>query len=218
MENNIKILIVEDQLLIAEYIQDILKENGYTNIQITNTVKDALLLMHSFLPDIILMDINIEGQKEGIELSLKKNQNASVIFVTGQSDLLTIESAISCSPETYLTKPIREVELITSIKILASKKQSDHIFVKDGYQKVKINFSDILYIKSDKNYIDIFTKTSKITLRASLLEFTKQLPSSFKQIHRSVVVNSAYVEKIYSEEVIIAGQKLPLSRSFKDNL
>jgi len=218
MEDNIKILIVEDQVLIADYIQDILEENGYSEIFISNTVNDALLTMKKELPDVILMDINIEGNFEGIEISKQKNENASVIFITGQNDISTIEDALSCSPETYLTKPIRKIELITSVKILAAKKQRNQIFVKDGYKKIKLNLDEILYIKSDKNYIDIYTKSSTITLRIGLLEFSKNLPAHFKQIHRSIVANTNYIEKINAEEVIIAGQKLPVSRSFKDNL
>src|SRR5690606_15050776 len=139
MEDNIKILIVEDQVLIADYIQDILEENGYSEIFISNTVNDALLTMKKELPDVILMDINIEGNFEGIEISKQKNENASVIFITGQNDISTIEDALSCSPETYLTKPIRKIELITSVKILAAKKQRNQIFVKDGYKKIKLN-------------------------------------------------------------------------------
>lgn len=218
MGSNIKILIVEDQVLIADYIQDILEENGYSEIYISNTVNDALLLMKKELPDIILMDINVEGNFEGIELSKQKNENASVIFITGQNDISTIENALSCSPETYLTKPIRKIELITAVKIIATKKQRNYIFVKDGYKKIKLSLDEILYIKSDKNYIDIYTNFSTITLRIGLLEFSKQLPSHFKQIHRSIVVNSNYIKKINSEEVIISGQKLPISRSYKDNL
>lgn len=218
MANDIKILIVEDEILIAHYIKEILEEYGYSNISLSHSVNEATEKIATFFPEIILMDINIEGNFEGIALSQCKNEDASVIFITGQSDLNTVENALSCSPEIYLTKPIRKVELISAVKIISARKKKNHIVVKNGYKKININLTEILYIQSDKNYIDIVTKTSKVTLRAGLIEFAKQLPSYFKQIHRSIFINTKYLEKIESEEVILNGKKLPFSRKFRQNL
>lgn len=217
MEDNIKILIVEDEILIADYIKDILEENGYSEIYLSHSVKDATEKMATLLPDIILMDINIEGNFEGIELSQKKNKEALIIFITGQTDLSTIKNALSSSPENYLSKPIRKIELITAVKIAIDKKQRNHIIVRDGYRKINLNLADLVYVKSDKNYIDLITKTGRITLRMGLQEFAKQLPSYFRQIHRSIIINTHYLEKIESDEVIVKGERLPISRSYREH-
>jgi len=216
--NFIKILIVEDEVLIADYIKEILENNGCRNIFMAHSVLETQEKMRSLRPDIILMDINLEGNYEGIGLSKEKNEEASIIFITGQSDSKTIEEALSISPDSYLTKPIREIELITALKIIIHKKQKQYIFVKDGYDDIKIKLEDIIYIEVDKNYLDIYTNNRKITVRKTLQEFSKELPSSFKQIHRSIVINSSLVEKITSDEVLIKGVKLPISRHFRHNL
>lgn len=216
--NFIKILIVEDEVLIADYIKDILESNGCENISMAHSVKEAREKIEEMQPDLILMDINLEGNLEGIALSQQKNEDCNIIFITGQTDSKTIEDALKISPESYLTKPIREVDLLTAIKIIIQKKQKQFIFVKDGYNDIKLKLSDIIYIQSDRNYLDIITTNSKFTIRNTLLEFSKELPSSFKQIHRSIFINSAFVEKISSDEVVVKSFKLPLSRSFRQNL
>lgn len=216
--NFIKILIVEDEVLIADYIKDILENNGCKNITMAHSVKKARDKMRDWLPDIILMDINLEGNLEGISLSQEKNEGAQIIFITGQTDSKTVEDALKISPQSYLTKPIREVDLLTAIKIIIHKKQKQYVFVKDGYDDIKLKLNDIIYIQSDKNYLDIITTNSEFTTRTTLQEFCKQLPSSFKQIHRSTFVNSDFIDKISSDELFAKGYKLPISRNYRQNL
>lgn len=120
--NFIKILIVEDEVLIADYIKDILESNGSENISMAHSVTEARDKMRDWQPDIILMDINLEGNLEGISLSQEKNEDAQIIFITGQTDSKTVEDALKISPQSYLTKPIREVDLLTAIKITINKK------------------------------------------------------------------------------------------------
>ncbi|WDF48209.1 response regulator transcription factor [Chryseobacterium sp. KACC 21268] len=216
--NFVKILIVEDEVLIADYINDILESNGCSRISMAHSVTEAREKMETFQPDIILMDINLEGHYEGIELSKLKRKDASVIFITGQSDSKTVEDALSISPDSYLTKPIREIELITALKIIINKKQKQYLFVKDGYADIKLIIQDIIYIEVDRNYLDIFTINRKVTVRKTLQEFGKELPSTFKQIHRSIVINTDLIEEISSDEVLVKGFRLPVSRHFKQNL
>ena len=216
--NLIKILIVEDEVLIADYTKDILENNGFGNIALAHSVTEAQEKMQDWEPDIILMDINLEGNFEGVEFSRNKNKDAQIIFITGQTDSKTVEDALSISPESSLTKPIREVDLMTAVRIIINKKQKQFLFVRDGYDDIKIRLEDIIYIQADKNYLDIVTNTSKHTIRNTLQDFCRQLPSSFKQIHRSVFVNSDLVEKISTDEVLVKGFKLPLSRNYRQNL
>lgn len=215
---HLNILIVEDEILIADFIRDLLEESGCQSVFMAHTAEEARNKMQQIQPEIILMDLHLEGGFEGITLSQQKNENAAVIFITGQSDTTTIEKALATSPESYLTKPIRKVELLTALKIAVNKKKKHYIFVKDGYANIKLMFKDILYVKADRNYLDIMlVGDRKITVRNTLSEFCKELPVFFKQIHRSVVVNSQYVNRISSDEVSVQGIVLPLSRNFRKN-
>lgn len=216
--NFIKILIVEDEVLIADYIKEILENHNFKNISMAHSVKHARQQMKTLQPDIILMDINLEGNFEGIVLSKEKNEDTHIIFITGQTDSKTIEEALRISPESYLTKPIREVELIAALRITINKNQKKYLFVKDGYDDIKLKLEDIIYIQADKNYLDICTDIRKITVRKTLQEFCKELPSYFKQIHRSIIINTNLIEEIASDEVLVKGFKLPLSRNYRHNL
>ena len=216
--NRIKILIVEDEILIADYIREILVEEGYIHISMAHSSVEAREKIATVLPDIILMDINLEGSMEGIDLSKQKNEDASVIFITGQGDSKTIHEALAVSPESYLSKPIRKVELLTALRIVIDKKKKKYIFVKEGYDEIKLILNDIIYIKSDKNYIDIITYDKKISIRTTLHEFCKELPIFFKQIHRSIIVNTQFIQKVSASEVTVKGIQLPISRKFRKDI
>ncbi|TDX86583.1 LytR/AlgR family response regulator transcription factor [Epilithonimonas xixisoli] len=214
----IKILIIEDEVLIADYIKETLEINRFKNIHMAHSVSEAREKMHILQPDIILMDINLEGHFEGIQLGREKSSETAIIYITGQSDSRMIEEALDSSPDSYLTKPIREVELIAALKIIINKKQKEYLFVKDGYDDIKLKLQDIIYVEVDKNYLDIYLTDRKVTVRKTLQEFCRQLPISFKQIHRSIIVNTGLIEKITSDEVWIKDLRLPVSRNFRANL
>lgn len=80
MSLNPKILIVEDEILIADYVMELLNEENFKKIEMAHDKEEAVQKMKSFLPEIILMDINLNGQNSGIEIAKLKNENARVIF------------------------------------------------------------------------------------------------------------------------------------------
>jgi DNA-binding LytR/AlgR family response regulator len=210
-----KILIVEDEIIIADYIEELLLEEQFTNVVIANNKETALNKMTAFLPDIILMDINLQGKNEGIELAKVKNNNATIIFITGQNDLVLMNEALKSNPDAYLTKPIKRLDLLASINLSFYKKQSQIFQFKDGYDIVNLNFSDIRYFVAEGNYVNIYTLTKRFTIRQSLMGVMDKLPTdSFKQTHRSYLVNKNKIEKVTSNTVVINGLDIPLSRTY----
>lgn len=121
MKDRVKILVVDDEILIADYIYNLLEDEGYSSIRIANDENEAKLAMEEFLPDIILMDINIGSNISGIELGKLKKSNAHLIYVTAQHDQSTIKKALESAPSTYLTKPIKKQELIEAVKMVLLK-------------------------------------------------------------------------------------------------
>jgi len=210
-----KILIVEDEVLIAEHIFEILEEAAFENLKIVHDKEAAQIEMSRFIPDIILMDINLNGKNSGIELSKNKNDNATVIFLTGQYDAALMNDALKTNPNAYLTKPLKKVDLLASINLAIHKKQT-HIFqFKDGYDIVNLEYNTIKYIVADGNYVNIQTSSKKYTLRQSLNTIAKQLPPNmFIQTHRSYIVNKTKVRRVTSTSVTINGVEIPLSRTF----
>jgi two-component system response regulator LytT len=210
-----KILIVEDEIIIADYIEELLLEEQFTNVAIANNKETALNKMTAFLPDIILMDINLQGKNEGIELAKVKNNNATIIFITVQNDLVLMNEALKSNPDAYLTKPIKRLDLLASINLAFYKKQSQIFQFKDGYDIVNLNFSDIRYFVAEGNYVNIYTLTKRFTIRQSLMGVMDKLPTdSFKQTHRSYLVNKNMIEKVTSNTVVINGLDIPLSRTY----
>lgn len=211
---NTKVLIVEDDVIIAEYIAELLQDENFNNIKIANNKEIALIEMTDFFPDIILMDINLKGKNEGIELAKVKNKNATVIFITGQHDFRLMNEALKTKPDAYLTKPVKKVDLFASINLALQKKQV-HVFqFKNGYDIVNLDYNDIKYMVADGNYVNIHTITKKYTVRQSLNTIAAQLPTDiFKQTHRSYLVNITKVQRITANAVFVNDVEIPLSRS-----
>lgn len=211
-----KILIVEDQILITNYIESLLIQHNFKKVDKAYCLASAIEKVTSFDPDIVLMDINLEGNNEGIALAQNHFSNKGVIYLTAQNDDETISTAIATNPFSYLTKPIKPIDLITAVKLLAIKCKQKTIVVEEGQSQFVFNCDDILYIKSAKNYIDIVTVVNTFSIRYGMTKILSKLPDTiFIQIHRSFIVNQNYIQKRTKSFVEINGVKLPISRKFR---
>ncbi|MEO7309356.1 MAG: response regulator transcription factor [Chitinophagaceae bacterium] len=117
--DHLKILIVEDEPLIAEDIAAVLERNGFAVSAIVYTKKDALVELANNLPDMALLDINLNGGLEGIEIAttINKHHNIPFIFITSYSDKITLDLAKHTHPSGYLVKPFNEAGLYSAIEI-----------------------------------------------------------------------------------------------------
>ena len=216
---NSKILIVEDEVLIAEFIFELLTEESFTAIKIANSKEDAIHVMYEFEPDIILMDINLNGSNSGIELARQKNPHAAIIFLTGQYDNDLMTKALDTNPESYLTKPIKQNDLLAAIQLAFLKSQAKSITVKDGSHTIKIKLDAILYVKSDGNYIDIQTTSRIYSVRMSLEAFLNETTdANFSRVHRSYIINKSKVTKLNSTTAFIGKEEIPISRNLNFEL
>lgn len=213
-----KILIVEDQVLIANYIKNLLNDNGLTDVELAFTVEEATDKINYKNPDVILLDINLHGKDTGILWAKEFVKNSQIIFITGQTEKETMLKAFEVNPVTYLTKPVKESDLIAAIELAKIKNKVNYVIVKNGFDELKINFEDILFLKSDKNYVDIQLVNKTITVRNTLDNFYKELDSDiFCRVHRSYVVNKSKVTQKKSSSIKINEFELPISRNFSFN-
>jgi DNA-binding LytR/AlgR family response regulator len=210
-----KILIVEDQVLIANYIKNLLNDNGLNDVELAFTVEEATEKMNLTKPDIVLLDINLHGKDTGISWAKEFAKNKQIIFITGQTEKETMLKAFEVNPVTYLTKPVKESDLIAAIELANVKNKINYIIVKNGFDEVKVNYEDILFLKSDKNYVDIQLVNKTITIRNTLDNFYKELDNDlFCRIHRCYVVNKSKVNQKKSSSIKINEFELPISRNF----
>lgn len=216
MENNSKILIVEDEVLIANFIEKMLQKEGFFNLETANDIQTAETKFVTFRPDIILLDINLEGPNTGIDLAVRKNDEAKIIYLTAQNDSETIKKAIATNPETYLTKPIKKSDVLAAIQLASFKNVKKYVVIKDGYDEVKLFHDDIIYIKSDNIYIDVITTSKKYTVRNSLDNFLRELNNdTFCKAHRSFIINKKRVTKKTTNAVFLSDIEIPISRNFE---
>ena len=126
----IKILIVEDEILLAKDIEQSLILAGYQVVGIASNHKKAKQIIQMDVPNLILCDINLRSNKTGIELitEIKNNYQVSVIYVTAYSDKETMKLANQTKPVNYLTKPFNEKQLLTSVHLAVQdmEKTKDH--------------------------------------------------------------------------------------------
>lgn len=118
----IRILIVEDNPIIAEDIKEMLSNANYSVIGIAFNKEDAIHHIASFLPDLVLLDINLNGNYEGFEVAEYINQSRTIPFVylTSYSGKEILEKAKKTFPMGYIMKPFHEKELYSTIEIAIS--------------------------------------------------------------------------------------------------
>lgn len=217
--SSIKILIIEDEVLIAEHLKHYLVGFGFNQIFLAHTKKAAFDMMDHIHPDIILLDLHLQQARDGLEIAQKiDDQNGPpYIFITANADLLILQEATHTNASGYITKPVKKADLLAGIQIaLHTKKkpENSYLLIKENNSHLKINYNEILYIESNSNYINVFTKTQKHIVRKSLEWAELALPENlFIRIHRSYIVNLLAVQRTSIKSVFIGETELPISRA-----
>ena len=122
-----KILIVEDEAVIALNLQQTLKKMGYNVTGISYSGKDAVDKARKLVPDLILMDIRLPGEMDGIEVAeiVKSELDIPVIFITAFSEDKIIERAKKAEPYGYVLKPIQERKIKAVVEVALYKKEME---------------------------------------------------------------------------------------------
>ena len=231
-------MIVEDEVIIGRDIQGMLEEIGYEVVGIARDVEGALKSLDYEMPDLVLIDIMLKGEKSGIDLAKHLRQHLCVpfIYVTSHANRSTVSEAITTKPNGYLVKPFTQDDLFASIELALSNHNesvddrstfiegakpafSDSIFLKSGNLFQRIKYADVLYLEADGAYTRVVTKTKQFVERKLLQAFEDQLgPKGFLRIHRSYIVNVEMVNGLAGSEVIVDNKRIPLGRSYKGKL
>lgn len=114
------ILVVEDKYLIARNIKNILENDGYKVISEIESVEDAIEVLKSREVNLVLLDINLKKDKDGIELGHYLLAKATVpfIYITSYSDKITVDRASETRPQGFLVKPFKAIDVITTVSIV----------------------------------------------------------------------------------------------------
>jgi DNA-binding LytR/AlgR family response regulator len=242
MKTPIKLLIVEDDMIIAAKVSMQLTNLGYEVTGIVPRGEEAIRHVEDNIPDIVLLDINLKGTLDGIEtaLAIHKIADIPVIYITANTDEATFNRAKGTRPHAFISKPIKNLDLQRAIELTISRIVetrtpkldidtehsdntpvilSDRIFVKYKEKMVKVFLSEILYIEAERNYCRVYTKNKEYLLATTLKIMEDKLPPrDFIRVHRSFIVNLMQVDEVAENHVIINQKSVPLSIQLREDL
>ncbi len=237
----IKILVVEDEMIIGAKISMQLTALGYEVTAILPRGEEAVSHAQENKPDIVLLDVNLKGKIDGIETATQMQQRGAmpIIYLTANADEATFNRAKSTKPYAFISKPFKQLDLQRAIELTITRMAenengtvatteideeptfilSDRIFVKQKEKMTKIMLADILYIEADRNYSHIFVSDKEYLLTVTLKAVEEKLSAKlFIRLHRSFIVNMAYVDEVTDEHVMIGQKSIPLGVGMKEVL
>ncbi|WP_420386829.1 LytR/AlgR family response regulator transcription factor [Roseivirga sp.] len=231
-----KILIVEDDPMIAESVQDILGILRHEVIGVAEDAEKAIAICNETLPDLALLDIQIGGDIDGVDLADLLNQNFQIpfIFTTAFADNDTISRAKSKGPYGYLVKPygVKDINAAIEIAMTAyerfkeakesqamSKVIQDSIFLKVDSKLIKVKINDILYVEAKGDYALFKTQEKGFIVHTTMKRVEDRLTDhNFVKVHRSYVINLSKIVDIEESNLLIENKVIPISRSNKEAL
>lgn len=236
--SKVKILVVEDEIVIADNICEILDELGYEVLEPAINYTEALAFLKEEKPDLAMLDIQLAGSKDGIDLAwkIKEEYDIPFIFLTSNADPRTIERTKKLNPPAFLVKPFNKDDLYTSIELalynhygetlpaqenkdLAQVIIKDALFVKTKNLFKKVRFNDILFIKAEHVYIELnVIGQKKHLIRNSMNSFCERMPDDFFRVHRSYAINMQHLDTINSSYVLVGDEQIPIGKNYREEL
>lgn len=220
-----RILIVEDDLIIAESHKFRLNEFGFTNCDVALSKEDAKLLLTKNNYQLVLLDVRLETHFEGIDLGnfIASNYGIPFIYLTAHSDLESVKKMVESKPISYLSKPVRKTDLFAAVSIVFATREDEieTVTLKDGGSIVRFEKSNLVYAQSSGNYINLkFSDNNKTRLiRMSLDTLLQELNDpNFMRISRFYVINLLNVEEVTRKEISIGGEKITFARDKYNDL
>ncbi len=236
----VRILIVEDEPLIAEDLRAHLEDLGYEVCAACDNALDAMAEIAERKPDLLLLDINLGDGADGVQLAekVKAKHRMPFIFVTSHSEKATLERVKPLRPAGFIIKPFDENDLRTQIEIALARYANDveattaptdaqrndfviadSIFIRDKGRLVKVAIDEIHCAEADDNYVTLHTPSRKYVITSTLTAVEEKLKSPHHlRIHRSYLVDLRKVTAVEEGYVRIGAQSLPVGKTHKEAL
>jgi two-component system LytT family response regulator len=225
--SNLSCIIVEDEPLAAKVLTDYIEQVPF--LELKGTFKDAILatdFLRTNTVDLMFLDIHLPKLK-GMAF-LKTLSHPPAVIITTAYHQYAVEG-FNLNVTDYLLKPIEFERFLTAVSKLkpgkAPSSHEDHEAVKDYLflnvqkKKVKVLFSEILYIESQREYVKVVTEKKEHLSMISTHEIEGLLPAmQFKRIHRSFIVALNKIESYTTDAVEINGISIPVGREYKQVL
>ncbi len=224
--SNITCIVIEDEPLAVKVLADYIHQVPFLELQ--GTFKDAILatdFLRNNHTDLIFLDIHLPKLK-GMAF-LKTLSHPPAVIITTAYHQYAVEG-FEMNVTDYLLKPFefeRFLVAVTKVKTGESEKQKtnesqaikDHLFLNVQKKKVKILFSEIIYIESQREYIKIVTTKKEFISKMATHDIEQILPPGlFKRIHRSYIISLGKIDSYSAEMVEVNGISIPVGRGYRE--
>jgi len=238
--DKVNVLIIEDTPAQSDALVKVLRSNGYNVVGVAPTYIEALTLFYNNKVDVVIIDIFLNGNPEGITfaetINVVPNASKPFVFLTSSNDRQIFERAKLTRPFSFLMKPFNELEILYAIEMAVEKFHdqndvffsdeqdtvisSEFLFIKKGKALKKVHIADIVYIEVEERYCNIITDDEKFVILISLTKILELLDASiFYRTHRNFIVNTEKIIEIIPADnlVVLSGNhKATLSDKYKD--
>ena len=237
--DNVNVLIIEDTKAESDALVKVLEENNYNIVGVATSYKDALDLFYNNKVDVVVIDIFLNGNPDGITfaetINVVPDAARPFVFLTSSTDRKIFERAKLTQPFSFLMKPFNELEILYAIEMAVEKfyAQNDvflsdeedtviskeYLFIKKGKSLKKVHLKEIIFIEVEEKYCNIITEKEKFVILISLTKILDLLDNvMFCRTHRNFIVNTEkIVEIVPSDNLILlsGGHKATLSDTYK---
>ncbi|MGB3588352.1 MAG: LytTR family DNA-binding domain-containing protein [Tunicatimonas sp.] len=219
----INCIAIDDEPLALDLVEDFAAKVPFLLLeQSFSSALDALPLLNSGKIDLMFLDIQMP-QITGLQFIKSLDHSPKVIFTTAYAQHAV--EGFNVDAVDYLLKPFTFERFLKASnkaqQALTGEQQSvppseDYIFVKSGYDMVKVRFADIHYIEGLKDYVKIHTTQKTVIALLTMKSLETSLPTGFLRVHRSYIINFEHLESVGRRNLTVAKQDIPLGDMYRE--
>lgn len=203
-----KVIIGEDEVIIAEDLMEVVEKLGHEVLAVEYNEKNILDAIQKLHPELVLLDIRMDRRDSGFEIAKAiKTKGVPFIFITSHHDDDTITKAHSLDPIGYIVKPFTFQQIKATLSLAEnqiSKKSDDTKTLKSSSQVIKVAKDEVVYIKADNVYCEIYTVSKRHLVRSSLTALIEELDwDCLVRINRKFVINRQFVTEETRKEIVL---------------
>ncbi|MFO0495694.1 MAG: LytR/AlgR family response regulator transcription factor [Flavobacteriia bacterium] len=217
-----KSIIIDDDAVVRELLAQYIEETPELKLGGQfSTVKEALHFLTKEKVDLIFLDVEMP-EMNGIDFLEEFKPDAEIVLISSNDKYAV--NGFNLEVSDYLLKPISFARFNRCITRLSQKNlgnetaKHDFLFIKDKGVYQKILIPEIQYIQSSSEYVTIHTKVKRIMLYSSMDNMLSKLPSNFKRVHRSYIVNVDAIEKVNGNSLEVNKQLISVSKTYHEDI
>ncbi len=219
-----KAIAIDDEPIALEIVRSHASKVPFLDLkaEFTDAFK-ALEYLQKESIDLLFLDIKMPDIS-GIDFFNSLSKKPLLIFTTAYSEHAV--TSFEMDAVDYLLKPFSLSRFIKGCNkafelynFRNASETTDHLYIKTGYEQIKVFYEDILYLEATGNYVTFATKDKNILSRSTFIEAINLLPpDKFVRVHRSFVVAVNKIDKVERHQVTINHKTIPLSEAFRQSL